>query len=738
MGGLLNPPKPFLQLNAWQGHNLNALQYNTSIAGSVVALVFGTCRVGINLLAFGNYMGPGGSKKGKGVGPLPITGTDINTAKGGIGGGGGGMGGKKGVGKKSGNYSIDVDFGVCWGPNDIGPMNFAFAGGDAAYFMSIGLNLYSGADGQAPDPTFAGLGDVVGYSGLLHVTGTPLNLGQSPVLPNIQFEVSGFFSGTSGITNGVDANPSKVVAGFLTDPRYGAGYPAAYLDPNIDTVYGDYCLATGLVISVSMNGQTEAQESIGALAKMTNTAVCYSGTMLKFIPYGDVAVGGSGGVSWTPNLVPEYDLTDDHYLPWEPHLQDDGSPQEDKEDPIVVTRSSPADAINYMTIEYLDRSNFYNATTYAVFDQGSIDQFGTRDGENLQGHMFCNVTAAQNCAQVLMQRLQYIRNTFKFMIGWQFARLELMDILTLNESISGLTSFPVRITSIQENENGDLTIEAEEIQVLGNGSVRPPAPAPAQVVAWANSPGGGFGSTPPLGPAFISTTNGSPGPAGITTTVPTLLVAFIFSLQTSEVDPGQTQPIPYVVSVVGSTLGPLTVRYREYQNNTNAGLFPPGAGAMEIWFIEAPGNLTNEIITATYDSLGVAAGLMQVYAISNIDLTNPWATGATVSNQNPSGTGSLPVCPSLTTTGPTFAFAMLGTWNVGSYLTNYGTWGPIVGGGQAIGFAVQPFIGINMSDVVTILDTTSTPGPIYGVAPQTDITNTRVYWMMFADALRAL
>lgn len=488
MGGLFNPPKPFMQLNAWQAPNLNQLQYNTSVAGTVVPLVYGTVRQGINLLAFGNYMGPGGGKKGKGVGPLPISGTDISTAK----GGGGGSSSKKGTGKKSGNYSIDVDFGVCQGPVDIGPFNFAFAGGDAAYFMSIGLNLYTGEDGQAPDPTFDSLGDVIGYSGLCHVTGTPLNLGQSPVLPNIQFEVSGFFAGTAW-SGSPDARPDLVIADFLTNARYGCGFPAAYLDDDITADFGDYCQAAGLVISISLNGQTEAQESLGAVCKLLNTAICWSDSVLKFIPYGDVALNANG-ISWAPDLTPVYSLTDDHFLPWEPHIADDGTPQENKEDPIVITRSSPADAVNYMTIEYLDRSNFYNATTYAVFDQGSIDQYGTRTGENLQGHMFCTAQAAQTSAQILMQRLQYIRNSFKFIVGWQFALLELMDIVLLTENISGLVEFPVRITSIEENDNGDLTIEAEEIQVSPTPMPAPPSPCNS-ILDWVAAGGGDTGGS---------------------------------------------------------------------------------------------------------------------------------------------------------------------------------------------------------------------------------------------------
>jgi len=73
---LFRTTTPFLQNNAWQHQSQNALRYNTSQVGSVLPLCFGTVRQQVNLVALGDFMGPGGGKKGKGVGPLPIAGTN--------------------------------------------------------------------------------------------------------------------------------------------------------------------------------------------------------------------------------------------------------------------------------------------------------------------------------------------------------------------------------------------------------------------------------------------------------------------------------------------------------------------------------------------------------------------------------------------------------------------------------------------------------------------------------------
>src|SRR5581483_7128653 len=86
---------------------------------------------------------------------------------------------------------------------------------------------------------------VIAYSGTTYVTGTPMQLGSTPALPNISFEVSGIGSG-AWVTAGYsgyggaspaqsgggcgpgfpgDANPAFIITDLLTNPRYGAGFP---------------------------------------------------------------------------------------------------------------------------------------------------------------------------------------------------------------------------------------------------------------------------------------------------------------------------------------------------------------------------------------------------------------------------------------------------------------------------------------------------------------------------------
>ena len=97
----------------------------------------------------------------------------------------------------------------------------------------------------------------------------------------------------------------------------------------------------------------------------------------------------------------------------------------------------------------------------AAFDQGLVDQYGLRSEPPVQAHEFTNPTSAAIAAQLLLQRKAYIRNSYKFKLGWRYALLEPMDIVLLTDTTLGLDAAPVRITRIDEDDNGELTVTAE-------------------------------------------------------------------------------------------------------------------------------------------------------------------------------------------------------------------------------------------------------------------------------------
>lgn len=436
-------PSPFV--NAFDHPSVGSLRYNTSQAGSVVPICYGTQRVTVNLLEFWGFTGAGGGKGGKGLGSSS---------------------GKKGANQQ---YSVDVAFGICQGPASFTGSSFGTSGnnriwangGIAAGLAAVGLNGYPGSDGQAADPVFVS-GDVnqpvIGYSGTCYVTGTPLQLGSSPALPDISFEVTGIATGTAGPSFPNDARPDAIVADLLCNVRYGAGFPAANLDTGGALAdWGVYCQAAQLAISVLLDKQQPTARWLEEVAQLTVSAVVWSGTTLKIIPYGDQALSANGA-SWTPNLTWQYSLGDGDFLSWAEAGGGSGAT-----DPVLLTRVDPAQATNWLSLEYMDASNSYNAQIIAAFDQGSIDLYGLRTEPSIQAHGFTNPTSATVSAQLMLQRRLYVRNTYKFRLSLRYALLEPMDIVLITDATLGLDEAPVRITQIEEDGNGELTVTAEEI-----------------------------------------------------------------------------------------------------------------------------------------------------------------------------------------------------------------------------------------------------------------------------------
>jgi hypothetical protein len=281
-------------------------------------------------------------------------------------------------------------------------------------------------------------------------------LGSSPALPNLSFEIYGIAAGTAGPDYPRDARPDRIVTELLTNARYGAGFPSANLDTAGSLAdWGNYCQAAELAMSLLLDKQQPAARWLEEVAQLTASAVVWSGNLLKIIPYGDTTLAANGA-SWNPDLTWQYSLGDGDFLRWQ-ESSEGGS------DPVLLSRTDPAQMTNWLSLEYMDSGNSYNPQLVAVFDQGLINQYGIRSEPPVQAHEFTNPTSAGIAAQLLLQRKAYVRNTYRFKLGWRYARLEPMDIVQLTDATLGLDRKAVRITAIEEDDNGELAITAEEI-----------------------------------------------------------------------------------------------------------------------------------------------------------------------------------------------------------------------------------------------------------------------------------
>ena len=154
--------------------------------------------------------------------------------------------------------------------------------------------------------------------------------------------------------------------------------------------------------------------------------------------------------SFSPNLTPIYDLTDDDFK------------FENNEDPLQVSRSDPYEAYNVWRLEIADRDNAYNLTSVESRDQNAIELYGMRIAPTVTAHEICDTNVGLISGQLMLQRAVYIRNTYKFRLSWEYCLLDPMDLVTVTDTVLGLSRAAIRITEIEEDENGFLSVTAEE------------------------------------------------------------------------------------------------------------------------------------------------------------------------------------------------------------------------------------------------------------------------------------
>ena len=561
MGGILGD-----RSNAKQQKSVGSLQFQTSQQGGVIPLVYGTTRLSGNLADYDDFTATPSSKTG---------------------GKGKGGGGGKGGGQQY-TYSASFIMGLCQGPiAGIGLVWWDKNVGTLATLPGLSsINL--GADGQAADPFWVTnhSAKALSYSGTANFTCDNYQLGYTATLPNFSVEIEGI--GTASGANGYDANPAAVVSDFLTNPRYGAGFPSANLDlvmtSSAPTSYQSYCFAAGIFVSPMLDTQQPAQQCLADIASLSNSAIVWSGGLLKIIPYGDqsltasyqiVTLGGtvtmtggdtitlvftssglagspvtvsytttgqeqtytavgaglaqaivgtsaltafglwagvipeglmvamlnetaqttsfataaSGGVTislggtagpfnYTPNTTPLYSLGEDDYIvqelnvgvnigvsPGSPALRAGATPITGgfSDDPLHIARSTPADANNYIQLQCKDRGNSYNSHVVETFDQAAVDLYGIRRDTSLKADMIVDpyLTGAV-VAQLALQRSLLFRNTYTFKLGWKYCLLEPMDLVQITDARLGAAALTVRITAVEEDDEGTLTITAED------------------------------------------------------------------------------------------------------------------------------------------------------------------------------------------------------------------------------------------------------------------------------------
>jgi hypothetical protein len=398
-----------------EGQEVRNFRLQTSAKGVVIPVVFGTARIAGNLLWFGDYQAYATEEGGgKGAGSSP--------------------------GSLSYAYVFSYLMGLCEGPI-VGVRKYW---ADKGVYGQISYPAYYGlALGTYPQAAWTHLvtdhpTEAIPYPGIAYIY-LANRIQYTSYLSNYNYEVQGF----NIVATLDDANPADVVEHIVKNTKTGLGLCAGSDGVTLDTdEYRKWCLASGLLISPSFKEQRSALSQLTEILEETfSTVVIHDGSTVLLIPLADTAVTGNGE-TWTPNVTPVYDLGYDDFI------------SDDDQDPVRITRKSPADLFNNLKIECLDRDLEYNTTLVEASDQGSIDAYVLRDAGVKRYPHICLPAIGRTLVQLSLQRGLYVKNLYAFRLGLKYQLLEPMDVVTLTDPGLGLSLYPVRIVSIDETEEG--------------------------------------------------------------------------------------------------------------------------------------------------------------------------------------------------------------------------------------------------------------------------------------------
>jgi hypothetical protein len=273
-----------------------------------------------------------------------------------------------------------------------------------------------------------------------------------------------------------------------------------------------------------------------------------------------LSVGGtSAPYTWTPNTMPIYALGEDDFIvqessvgtylgvtPGGPALRMGAGPITGGfgDDPVHITRSTPADAMNMVQLEVTDRGTSYSTTITEAFDQGAIDLYGVRRDTSVKARAVVDpYFVASITAQLVLQRQLLYRNTYTFQLGWKYILLEPMDLVQITDPRLGANAITVRITAIEEDDEGLLMVTAEDWFGAPGGVLYPPAAPIAAVTGGIASVGQGGSTAMPLPRQVAASEAAQPNYGAI----PSAVNPPVFVEPTAQLLAAQGQTSPYLI-----------------------------------------------------------------------------------------------------------------------------------------------------------------------------------------------
>ena len=503
------------------------LQVNTSVQVLPIPIIYGSPRVSINLIYYNGF----------------------NSQLVSTGGGKGVLSGGKG--QKQVEYFATILMAIGEGP--IANVKIIYQDQNVwtpATYPTNGSEFFDGDPGQPPWSYIVDNWpiDARGYTWTSYYAFSNAQLDASATVPQINLVLEGFFTGSSPlnystveITTGqydpngnpvsfigdillgnADADPAECIIDFLTSPIHGATFPAQFLDiaslrtspdgfnPDVgDAALSTYCQAVGLAWSCVLNNVESANSILERWCKNLNVAPLWNGATLRFIPYWDQFASGNPGWSdntstyypdpipmkyFSPYITPVVTITADQIL----------QSENKDEDPITFSRKDPQEVYNTVRLDFSDRTNFFNDNACEVKDEAHIELYGPRIDNIGTGDEFSLLTYANMSATMQLRRNIAIMLTYTWKMGPLWGWLDPMTIVAIPDPTNYSSYITVRVISVEDDEDENVTITAEEFPI----GAQSPSTIPASTTTPPNQGALNVPSSPTYPPVmFFPTTD---------------------------------------------------------------------------------------------------------------------------------------------------------------------------------------------------------------------------------------
>lgn len=210
------------------------------------------------------------------------------------------------------------------------------------------------------------------------------------------------------------------------------------------------CRANGLWGSLSMNSQAAASEWLKTLYAAADAAPVFMGSKLYSFPYSEVSAAGNGAIYNAPTAAGPV-----------ANLDADNGDFVGSDRPIKVKTASRVNLPNVLQMQCLSRSSNYAQAVVSQPDAASIALYGVRKADPIVNNAVQDAAIARQLLAIQVRRNQYGGDIYSFTINSKWTLLAPMDLITVTDRLAGIVKVAVRLTSMQEQDDGSQACDAE-------------------------------------------------------------------------------------------------------------------------------------------------------------------------------------------------------------------------------------------------------------------------------------